>query len=872
MKINSFRKSVFSVVITLSTASVYYAQTNDTISREKDIEAVVLTGVADIAKDRKTPVAVSTIKEAQIVERLGNQEFPEILATTPSIYATKGGGGFGDGRMNIRGFDTSNTAVMINGMPVNDMEGGTVYWSNWMGLSDVTSAMQVQRGLGSSKLAIASVGGTVNIITRAADKKQEGNVTVGVGNDGYHKAAFSYNTGKNANGWATSFLMSRTAGSMYVDGTNFEGYNYYLAVGYQPNQKHDLQLTFTGAPQWHHQNFADTIDNYLKYGKDGDPNRRYNSNWGWKTDEAGVRREYSTARNYYSKPVAMFNWDWKMSEKSKLSSVLYGSWGRGGGTGVLGSVNGKNIYALPKDANGQIRFDDIVTWNQGGVVSDFGAVRTNPNGYLVNRSNNGITMRAHVNSHDWYGILSNFTHKINESLNFSVGVDGRYYYGYHPGIVTDFLGANGYLERNNLNTNGGSSSGNQGTLITQAYAPTPSANPFATAIKDKSQITNRNYDGEVRWLGAFGQLEYSKDAFSAFVQGSVSNQGYQRIDNWIVDGVTVQQGQTVNRKTGFKNLTGFNVKGGANYNLNENHNVFANAGYYERQPFLYNVFPNNRQVVNPLLTNEKILGLEAGYGFRSSIFNANLNLYRTSWNDRNLRISGISVTKSDGTLINNAFANMGGVEQVHMGAEFEGELKPTNWLSINGMFSYGDWRYHGNPTGELFDDNFQPLTLQGNASNEVTLALDNVKVSDAAQTTAALGLTVEPVDGLKIFPSWRYAGRLYSTISIDRNYIIPTTGANAGQVPDAAKKGALELPSYNLFDLGASYTLKLNDRQRFIFTGNVYNLLDTYYISDGRSSRHVDSSTKNTWKGIDTRNNVYFGAGRTWAASVSFRF
>ena len=172
MTSNLLRKSLFSTVITLQTASIYFAQTNDSIQREKDIEAVVLTGVADIAKDRKTPVAVSTIKEAQIVEKLGNQEFPEILKSTPSIYTTKGGGGFGDGRMNVRGFDTNNSAVMINGVPVNGMEDGAVYWSNWSGLSDVTSAMQIQRGLGSSKLAIASVGGTVNIITRAADKKK----------------------------------------------------------------------------------------------------------------------------------------------------------------------------------------------------------------------------------------------------------------------------------------------------------------------------------------------------------------------------------------------------------------------------------------------------------------------------------------------------------------------------------------------------------------------------------------------------------------------------------------------------------------------------------------------------------------------------
>jgi outer membrane receptor protein involved in Fe transport len=53
----------------------------------------------------KNPVAVSTIKEAQLLEKLGNQELPEILNTTPSVYAVKGGGGFGEGKLNIRGFD-----------------------------------------------------------------------------------------------------------------------------------------------------------------------------------------------------------------------------------------------------------------------------------------------------------------------------------------------------------------------------------------------------------------------------------------------------------------------------------------------------------------------------------------------------------------------------------------------------------------------------------------------------------------------------------------------------------------------------------------------------------------------------------------------
>jgi len=122
------------------------------ISPDADaLEEVIITSYS-IAIDRKTPVAVSTIKAEAIEQRLGNQEFPEILKSTPGVYATKGGGGFGDAEIRLRGFDSENIAVMINGIPVNDMENGRVYWSNWAGLSDVTRFMQVQRGLELQKL------------------------------------------------------------------------------------------------------------------------------------------------------------------------------------------------------------------------------------------------------------------------------------------------------------------------------------------------------------------------------------------------------------------------------------------------------------------------------------------------------------------------------------------------------------------------------------------------------------------------------------------------------------------------------------------------------------------------------------------------
>ncbi|WP_312389497.1 TonB-dependent receptor domain-containing protein [Chryseobacterium sp.] len=858
-------KSILTAVITLSTASVYYAQqVQDTVSKSKDIEEVILRGVTDIAKDRKTPVAVSTIKAAQILERQGNQELVELLNTTPSVYATKGGGGFGDSQIVMRGFESRNIAVMVNGMPVNDMEGGTVYFSNWTGLSDVTSFMQVQRGLGSSKLAIASVGGTMNFITRSADMKKGGIVRLGVGNNDYLKTSFAYNTGKSDKGWSSSFLMSRQSGSTYIQNTDYEAYAYYFALGWESNKKHNFQFTITGAPQWHDQrSYAPMISDYIRYNpdNDGSPDRTYNSDWGYYTNAEGRRVALSNRSNYYNKPVIMLNWDYNINEKSKLSTVAYMSNGRGGGTADLGRVNGRGLSTL---VGGQPYFRDAQgLYNYDKVFAENAAVNPNTAG-------NGATLirRASINSHNWYGVLMNFQHKINDNWNFSIGTDDRYYYGYHYQVISDLYGASGYKDNANKNI------APNVVSATSDYKKL-SWNPFGGSQVPLNERIGFSNDGEVLWYSGFGQVEYTKDNLSAFIQGSVSNQGYQRIDEFIQDGVTVQRNQTVNRKTGFKNLFGYNIKGGANYNINENHNVFANVGYYSKQPFMNTVYPSNQQVVNPQLTNEKIFSAEVGYGFRSANFTANVNIYRTQWKDRALRRT---ITVPD---VTDAYAEMNGITEIHQGVEVDATYRLNKFLEFNGMFSWGDYYYKGNAVGTTFDGNNNPLTVAGD-SNTTTLYLDKVKVGGTSnnsipQMTASLGATVKPVKDLSIYAGWRFVGKLYSTIDI-------ATFSNIAN----QDRGVLKLPDYNLTDIGVSYKIRLRDANQYFTIGaNVYNLFDTTYIQDGATNIFGTDKITTTgdpdagktyqeagrmYNGVASANRVFFGFGRTWAANLSFNF
>jgi hypothetical protein len=853
-------------------------------------EVVVKSTTVDIAKSRKTPVAVSTIKASEIQEKLGNQEFPEMLNNTPSVYATKSGGGFGDSRVNIRGFNQNNIAVLINGVPVNDMENSAVYWSNWAGLSDVTSAMQVQRGLGSSKLAISSVGGTINVVTKSANQKEGGVYSSSIGNDDYFKNQLSYNTGKMKNGLSASFLMSRTTGDGYVDGTKFEGGNYFIGLGYELNDKHDFQFVFTGAPQWHNQRAygatMPTIAQYIKYGNPAemDPNIKYNSDWGMLKGE-----EYSFRTNFYHKPVMSLNWDYKISDKMKLSTVVYGSWGRGGGSNGTGAIRGNRFTDNNlKRPDGTINVDFIQGWNSGQAVTN-GAFAPAPrtltagqfqnNNTTSNNGTNGISKISSINSHNWYGGIANLNTKLTDKLTLDFGVDVRTYRGIHYQVVNDLLGATSF---NNLTGD----VNNPGAVSNFQYATEPNLNPLWNT--DYQKAINYNNDGLVKWFGAFTQLEYSTEKLTLFVQAAASQQGFKRVDYY------KYLSSDPLSSTDYKNILGGNVKGGANYNIDEKNNVYVNAGYYSKQPFFNAIFINNASVINENLTNEKIMGLEAGYGFKSKLFSANVNVYRTTWKDRFIRLtSSINHDLNNATPAIPGSAFLEGVEQIHMGAELDFVFKPFKKLDVNGMFSYGDWRYGSNVTASYQDDYNAVITNPN--TNEVfkeTLYIDGLKVGDAAQTTAALGFSYEVLTRVRLDANYRYIDRLYAAID-------PINFKNQA----ANDLGSLELPSYGLMDLGFSYKMLVGDNKQnsVNFRFNMNNVLNTTYIAESRTNQFVatqaefnansgngaglnpatgpkpyvnyqDYLNKGTYDGVDTRNQVFFGFGRTWNFTVTYKF
>ncbi|RAK23796.1 TonB-dependent receptor-like protein [Flavobacterium aquaticum] len=795
-------------------------------------EVVVIgKGIIDVAKERKTPIAVSTIKAVEIQEKVGTSDVTQAMVNTPSVYVAGQSGGYGDSRITVRGFQQDNTAFLLNGQPINGMEDGKMYWSNWSGMSDIANFIQVQRGLGSSKLAISSVGGTVNFVTKATDKKEGGFVSMGVANSDYFKSTAAYNTGMNAKGFGMSIMMSHWQGDGYNQGTRGEGQNYFISFGYKPNDKHNFNFLITGAPQSHDQNFTKTISSYLQYG------RKYNNNWGT------LNGNYLSERtNFYHKPVANLNWDYNINETTSLSTVLYASWGRGGGTGNYG--RGKRTIS-----EGYVDFDAIYANNIADSDGIGSAESSDPN------RNNNYVIRASMNNHAWYGLVTNFKKELNENLNLNFGLDLRTYNGDHYRQVSNFLGLNSWYETRRLrdNTHFSNNSLPLGTnAVNQSYNINPWYAFFNSA--DDNQKIDYDYSETISYGGVFGQIEYSKNNFSTFFQGAISNQSHQRFDYYDYQD-EFQDSEKVSN-------VGYNVKGGAAYIFAEKHSVYANAGYYSRQPYHDNIYLNFTNQVNPLTENEKVLGLEAGYTFKSKMFSGSLNAYRTTWEDRVVTTSVVQATNGTigttpvlaGDVI---FTENQGVKQVHAGLELDFVFKPTSNIDVKGFVSMGNWEYADKAISTKRDENLNPLLV-------TETDLDGGKVGDAAQTTWGLGAKYEFIKNFSIDADWRNYDKLYANV---------------------AAKDNLELPSYDLVDAGISYKMLVgkDKRNSINFRFNMNNIFDEVYLSELTSNIKTDAfisgnsgptyqSAGRVYKGIADGNQGYFGLGRTWNFTLRYNF
>ncbi len=831
--------------------------------------------VADVAKSRETPVAFSTIKPATLDEELASQDIPMVLNSTPGVYATQQGGGDGDARINIRGFNQRNIAVMLDGIPVNDMENGWVYWSNWFGLDMVTRSIQVQRGLGASKLALPSVGGTMNIITKGIESKKGVKVKQEIGSDGFLRTSLGLTTGRMKNGWGVTFAGSYKQGDGWVDQTWTQGAFFYLRVDKKLGD-HLLSFSAMGAPQSHGQrsykkpitmydtDYADEIgmDPQTDYinGVPTNMGLRYNSHWGYlQRDGESSPTAITEKKNYYFKPMFTLRDYWDINRHTYMSNIVYVSIGDGGGTGLT--------HSIPSLSDGTLDIQTIYDAN------------------LKNSTNPAIDgtidiMRSSINKHFWVGMLSTIDHKINKNWEVSGGVDLKTYRGEHYREAYDMLGAKKYID-----------------LESKTNKIVDKTNP--EWLKNEGDKILYHNDGLVRWGGLFSQVKYKAGNLSVFGNLTFAYTGYKRIDyfkmkdlvigdkvyaqqvgyerkfdvatsSWIakkntvtIDGkdYDVDSPEARYSETEWTYIPGFTFKVGANYNLSETQNVFINTGYLNKAPRFKNIYDNNNKKYQDI-KNEHIMAIELGYSYYNDKFTVNLNSYATYWQNKPADRPFTFRDNDDNTYS----VNINGMDALHVGIEGEFGYRITKGLLSETVVSIGNWRWLSTDSAEVTDEN------TGAVVGKTYYVAEGLKVGDAAQTqlreSIRWQLPWQAVKGVYLKGAITYFANNYSQfdpISLNPN---DPNNANAFN-PDGTPKQSWMIPNYYLVDIFAGYGFKIK-KIRFDLRFIVLNALDATYVSDAQNN---DTYGDQTWNDSSARSaTVFFGMGRRFMTSLTIKF
>ncbi|NOZ61409.1 MAG: TonB-dependent receptor [Calditrichaeota bacterium] len=809
--------------------------------------------VADRAKERETPVAFTDIRKVDMVQRLGSQDIPMILNTTPSVYATMQGGGAGDARINVRGFNQRNVAIMINGVPVNDMENGWVYWSNWDGIADATSSIQIQRGLSAVNLATPSIGGTMNIITDPTSMEKGITFRQEVGTAGFLKTTLTANSGLVADKFAFNGLVVRKTGDGFIDKTWTDAWAYYFGASWNVNANNRLELYALGAPQRHGQNlykqniavyshdFAKNLSDYdqAAFDKFQEKGREFNQNWApvsssykgkqaWneKTGDRYNPNFINERENFFHKPQVNLNWFSKFNDQMSLYTVLYYSGGHGGGTGTYG-----NVYT--KDANGKLGDDDYkFYYGPSPWVRDWDAtiaMNSGPAGdYYVDKKKltkedgQSLGILRNSRNNQWtIGAISKLNYKFSDNLKSTFGVDWRTAEIEHYREVRDLLGGEFYIKKND------------------AFHPDQKV-----GLGEKIAY---NFTNTVDWFGFFGQAEYSSARVTAYGMAGYSTIKYTHTNHF-------KKEEGTNNELYLKSdqIGGYQVKGGASYRVTSALDVYGNLGYVSKVPIFDQVIDDYTSTVATDPKNEKFISGELGVNWAGldNTLTAKMNLYYTTWKDRSVTRG---VRDLDG---NEAILFISGLNALHQGIEFESAYQPMEMFRLDLAASIGNWKYLDD-VDVLYKDYSNP----DNPDKRYQLYIKDLKVGDAPQTQFALAGSVYPMPGLTGQLVFRYY----------QNHFADFDPTNRTDKNDRTQ--SWEVPSAYVMDFHAAYDLPFSfSGIKFQLFAHVFNILDQEYIQDA-----VDNSRYNAWSGDDDKHDsdsaeVFFGLPRTFNIGLALRY
>jgi outer membrane receptor protein involved in Fe transport len=697
------------------------------------------------AKQRETPVAFSDVSSKEINKQMNSQDAPLLVRTIPGVYSySTDGVGNGESKLFVRGFDQNRVQVLINGIPTNDPESNSVYWSNWGAVSSAAASVQVQRGAGSSLYGSGSFGGSFNVITSEVSPKGSLDVHGSFGSPELGVYGVSAQSGLLANNFiAGGLLYDWKTGRGSREGAFYRGANYYASIAMYPDAKTSVKILIHGGPQEHGYSYNAPIAYFKKYGYDANPAYFLpidvlSQAVGAKTLEDSMRlggesrllrdSKYLTlSHNFYHKPQLELHVTRDINENNSVQATFFYSVGRGGGSS-LNSSGALSHATFGGDTTGYYGGGNSAYQNldpsTGVIGTDVNAAK-----YVANRFLKNAYQRISYSLHQQWGIIGSWETKISEELKVTVGGEYRSWFADHPGYFTNLFGkswlhaqtygyrANGVLRSSTYTrrTYQGDMADFGGTdKVDVAYL-----NPFMGYTMGTANGTYndqyRNYVGETKQGTGFLQANY-KLLPNLTILGSIQYAFYNyhvyenmpsesAIADSSVAPTDLKEGLHPDGyfyMAGFASSTAANPnawyrmklvditrdrnfyqpKLGFNYNLTDEVNVFANYSHAERMVDL-SVFYNSGNP-NPGADDEKSNQYELGAGFKNDVIDARLNVYNMSWENKTASITDVSKAGLPGYDRNGNRYELIGSSQ-NQGIEFQASIKLDNILPIKGF-------------------------------------------------------------------------------------------------------------------------------------------------------------------------------------------
>ena len=728
-----------------SSATVKIQNSNESANFTLASSSVALGGVDVLANrvDNTDAIAFDDYTKADIDFRLGGRGLPKALSTLPSVFV-ENGGGWDDENVYVRGFDDRYTAYLINGVPMNDMENGNLYFSNWTVLADVAAVVQVQRGAGAVNLAVPSLGGTVNFISIVPTTEASVQIKQEVGEYDFNKTAVTINSGLMMNDKMTVVMAAsrRTADRFFAKGTYTDAWSYYFNTSYSINDNNRIEMVALGSPQIHGHNFWNNrISNYshelardmgvaegdlrTEYGVDFNPRADqletpYNGKralaswvpfdgWNWREADPHSSTMINERNNYFHKPIVQVNSYNQVRDDMLLSTALYYSGGEGGGSGSAGSIKWKS------DGSGRDYDATILRNSTDNWVDGYGYVSA---GILRGSRNNQYT----------YGVMSKLDYDVSESLLLTFGLDLRTAEVEHYRQVYDLLGGDAYYNSSNANW----------TTDQEKYR----------TLGDKIQYDETN---TIDWQGGYAQVSYDGgDGATAFGMFGTTSASYSVQDHFQV-GEPILEADAE---------TGYQMKIGGTYPINDTWLLFGNLSTANLTPTLDKLIDDAQFIKNTDFENEKATWFDIGARFKAANgqWTGSLNYYASEWSDR--AQSG-TVEDLSG---NESFFNIQGLNENHSGLEYSIAYQPIPVLRIDARGHVSDWRFTDNLNYTYYEVLGDPST-----STNFNLYVKDVMVSGAPQeahnliftgfwNTMKASLEVEHFG--KQYPRWGYDGAI----------------------------------------------------------------------------------------------------------------